>query len=107
MPQGKDSGQAKVWTVFVDDNFHYMDESERYEFGSYERYEDAEAACREIVDRFLADQLDRNASSLYEIYCGFGEDPFIIGPDTGRKFHAWAYAKYRCDELCPPAAPQP
>jgi len=43
----------KAYTVFVDDNFHYMDESERYRQGVYETVEEAVAACKGIVDEFL------------------------------------------------------
>ena len=39
-----------TYTVLVDDNFHYMDESERYVYGTFETYEAAVAACKSIVD---------------------------------------------------------
>ncbi|MCB1432429.1 MAG: hypothetical protein KDK75_08225 [Alphaproteobacteria bacterium] len=105
MSSGQSQGQAQVWTVIVNDNFHFMDENERYELGSYQRYQDAEAACREIVDEFLNDRPEQDAASLYDCYCMFGEDPFIIGPDAGRNFSAWDYAKLRCAELRPQEPP--
>ncbi len=89
----------RVWTVFVDDNFHYQDESERYELGKFESYEEALAECRKIVDRFLEGHSADSADALYELYVSFGEDPYIIGPDKGDDFSAWRYAKQRCKAL--------
>jgi len=40
------------YTVFVDDNFHYMDESERYKLGDFPDCASAVAACKKIVDEF-------------------------------------------------------
>ncbi len=90
------------YVVFVDDNFHYMDESERYRHGDFQTYEHAERACKSIIDAFLADQIQATskitASELMKIYVAFGEDPFVI-PNDG-KFSAWEYAKKRSVELC-------
>jgi len=41
---------AGKYTVLVNDNFHYMDESERYELGSFETLDEAIAACKKVVD---------------------------------------------------------
>jgi hypothetical protein len=38
----------------VDDNFHYMDESKRYEHGVFATWDEAVAACKRIVDDDLA-----------------------------------------------------
>lgn len=90
------------WTVYVDDNFHYMDEDERYVLGYFETYESAEEACRKIVDRFLDRQTAKTADELYQLYTSFGEDPSISGPKAdGRSFSAWGYAKKRSQELLP------
>src|SRR5437879_6107440 len=40
---------ATLYTVFVDDNFHYMDESERYKLGEFADCASAVAACKQIV----------------------------------------------------------
>ncbi len=98
LPDQKQS--PTIWTVFVDDNFRYQDESERYELGKFERYEDALAACREIVDRFFEGRSAANSEALYDLYVSFGEDPFIVGPVVGERFSAWDYAKQRCKTLC-------
>ncbi|MGO8954818.1 MAG: hypothetical protein ACLQF2_16045 [Rhodomicrobium sp.] len=36
-----------------DDNYHYMDESERYEHGTYDAVDEALAVCRAIVEQSL------------------------------------------------------
>jgi hypothetical protein len=88
------------YAVFVDDNFHYMNEDERYKDGDYATCEEAVSKCRRIVDDFLARECKPGMPSteLYDRYCSFGEDPFIRGP--GCNFSAWNYARQRCDELC-------
>jgi hypothetical protein len=90
------------YTVYVDDNFHYMDESERYTLGAYADCETAIERCKEIVDEFLVSKRETGmtAEGLYEIYTSFGEDPWISGPDSTCKFSAWTYARQRCQELC-------
>lgn len=89
-----------TYSVFIDDNFHYMDESERYKHGDFEDCRGAIEACKGIVDRFLA-RCDRTstAEELYTQYTTFGEDPWIGTDDPDCKFSAWDYAKQRCHEL--------
>ena len=43
------------YKVMVDDNFHYMDEDERWEYGTFPTVEEALAACRKVVDASLAE----------------------------------------------------
>jgi hypothetical protein len=97
-----DSRQKHGYRVLVDDNFHYMDESERYTLGEFASYEEAEEACRRIVDEFLLDAYKpgMDAKSLYELYTMFGDDPFITSADRARTFSAWDYARMRCGEIC-------
>ena len=93
------------YVVMVDDNFHYMDTTERWTLGEYATYEEALAACKRIVDRCLMDAFvpGMPAEKLYFSYTMFGEDPFIVddpgSPYHGRDFSAWTYAKSRCEEL--------
>lgn len=91
------------YTVYVDDNFHHMDESERYLLGHFDSEAEAEAAARSVVDRSLQDlyRPGMSAGDLMALYRGFGEDPWI-SPQT--HFSAWAYAEARCQVLCGPAA---
>ncbi|WP_256378586.1 hypothetical protein [Nordella sp. HKS 07] len=39
MPLPNQGQSHKVWTIFVDDNFHCWDESEHFDLGKFERYE--------------------------------------------------------------------
>lgn len=88
--------------VYVDDNFHYQDTSARYLQGEYESWETAVAACRLIVDQYLAAafKAGMSAAELYASYVAFGADPFITPTAAGVSFSAWRYAQQRCAEMC-------
>ena len=88
--------------VFVDDNYHYQDESERYKQGEYKSYEAAVTACKLIVDQYLASafKAGMSAAELYKSYVSFGEDPFVVPGTEGASFSAWDYAKQHCSEIC-------
>ena len=75
------------YKVFVDENSHHADESERWLQGESESYEAALAACRRIIDEFLASnhRVGMKAGELLELYSLFGEDPFIV-PDDGPRW---------------------
>ena len=90
------------YKVFVNDNFHYMDESERYELGEFDSCESAIAACKNIVDEFLLSKHEpaQRAEEIWEGYTTFGEDPLIVTTDPACAFSAWDYAKQRCSEIC-------
>jgi len=92
------------YTVYVDENSHYMDESERYTNGEFPTAEAALAAAKKIVDDYLlsAHKPGMTAEQLWKSYAMWGEDPFIIAvpKDPECKFSAWDYAKQRCRELC-------
>jgi hypothetical protein len=90
----------KRLTVYVDDNSHYMDESERYMLGEFENRDAAVTACKRIVDEDLARWASgRTAEELFELYVKFGEDPWIAGDDADRDFSARDYARTRCHEI--------
>jgi hypothetical protein len=91
---------TRSYVVFVDDNFHYMEEDERYRLGDYQTYAEAVQACQAIVDKFLAAEFKPGmaAEQLYARYKDFGDDPFIV-PD-GDKFSSWDYARRRSVEVC-------
>ncbi len=90
------------YKVLVDDNFHYQDESERFELGEFDTYKLAEDACRKIVDDFLVSHYEEGMTTneLYDIYVNFGEDPFIVPKSVDPSFSAWKYAKARCKKTC-------
>jgi len=95
-----DHTPGKKWQVFVDDNFHYMDESERYKAGEFDTEAEAVSKAKKIVDDFLTQGKEppTNAEALFNSYRTFGDDPFI----PGSKFNAWEYARERCEILCSP-----
>ena len=86
--------------VFVDDNFHYMQEDERYTLGAFDTREEALAACMKIVDNFLlsAWKPGMTADALYEQYIWFGEDPWFDGSHP--EYSSWDYARQRSTEIC-------
>jgi hypothetical protein len=89
--------------VVVADNFHYMDESEHYELGSFDSLELAIEASKRIVDEYLvsAYKPGMSAADLYHSYVSFGEDPFIVAADANRVlFSAWNYAHEQCNWMC-------
>jgi hypothetical protein len=85
-----------TYRVMLDDNFHYMDDSERYALGEFKTLETAIAACRKFVDRDL-DHLFKpgmTAKELYSDYTSFGEDPFVVVPpgEPASTFSTWGYS---------------
>lgn len=90
------------YQVYVDDNYHYMDESERYSGGVFDSCEAAKTKCRQIVDEFLlANHKEGTAANeLLSLYKSFGEDPWILPGADGCTFSAWDYAGERCKEIC-------
>jgi len=118
------------FTVYVDDNFHFVDEDERTVCGRFDHYSDAVGRCRAIVDQFLEENWKPAMSpgELYMMYESFGDDPWI-SPDPRKEalrnsgkssgdwkalvaeclaseeylagsFSAWAYAEKRAQEVC-------
>jgi len=95
----------KPYAVLVDDNYHYMDESERNTHGCFATLDEAIAACKQIVDEYLMQVYKPGmpAADLYSSYTSFGDDPFIQGPGLDKPvFSAWTYAKAKAVELCGP-----
>jgi hypothetical protein len=93
---------TKKYLVYVDDNFHYRDEEERYLKGEYDTLEEAISVAKKIVDEFLEDGYSEGMSSgaLFSQYTGFGDDPWIWTGDGKVPFSAWTYAEARCKEIC-------
>jgi len=91
-----------TYKVFVDDNYHYMDESERYLLGDFESLEAAVAACKKIVDEFLVSshRPGMTSAELLTQYIHFGEDPYIFAGDGIVHFSARDYASVRVREIC-------
>jgi hypothetical protein len=86
------------YTVYVDDNYHYMDESERYKLGEFDDCAAAIAACKKVVDESLQ-HCSGGEGDVLATYCMFGDDPFIVSDDPDCKFSARDYARERVREL--------
>jgi hypothetical protein len=92
-------GNMSRYKVMVDDNFHYMEEDERYELGTFSTLEEAIAACKKMVDDDLiafAKERNYTPDELYDYYTSFGSDPFVVALDSEEDrpaFSAWNYAK--------------
>ncbi|MGM5002918.1 hypothetical protein AB8A05_29615 [Tardiphaga sp. 538_B7_N1_4] len=94
-----------LYEVFIDDNFHYQNKSERAPHAAFETMEQAVAACKRIVDDFLiaAFEPGMRPADLYEQYISFGDDPFVVAGDPrdlAVVFSAWDYARARCEMIC-------
>jgi hypothetical protein len=92
-----------TFRVLVDDNYHYMDESERYAAGEFATLAEAIAAAQKIVDEFLvsAFQPGMSEDELGASYAMFGDDPFIVSEEvSGVPFSARDYARKRVAEMC-------
>ncbi len=88
----------------IDDNFHYLDKSHRYQLGEFDSCEAAIRACKQVVDDYLLPNYrpGMTAEQLYTSYTNFGEDPFIVTTDEQCSFSAWDYARQRSVALCAP-----
>ncbi len=87
--------------VIVAENSHYMDESEHWEAGTFDTFEEAIAKAKQIVETSLEEAVKAGGGEreFYEHYVRWGDDPFIKvidGPQDGISFSAWDYAKERC-----------
>lgn len=90
-----------IFTVYVDDNYHYQDQEYRRKRGEFASWDEAVAVCKSIVDSSLAEHMEpgMKADALYAAYTRFGEDPFIV-PAGDERFSAWNYARDRSKEIC-------
>jgi hypothetical protein len=89
----------KNYLVKVDDNYHYMDEGERYDAGSYPTLEEATKRCEEITIKSLKHLCEKgiDAGKLMAQWAMFGDDPFIVGGTEEAPFSA---RKFVSNELC-------
>ncbi|MCO5249592.1 MAG: hypothetical protein M9887_11675 [Chitinophagales bacterium] len=80
-----------------------MNESEAYDYGQYETYEDALIVAKKIVDDFFIHNWEKGITpiDLLAQYCLYGEDPIILPhPDDERWFSARVYAEISTVEIC-------
>ncbi|PIR53501.1 hypothetical protein COU76_00800 [Candidatus Peregrinibacteria bacterium CG10_big_fil_rev_8_21_14_0_10_49_10] len=84
------------FTVFIADNFHYMDDSPHIKHGTFATLEEAIEACEHITIWSVMDQYEEGISpeKLTDKYRTFGSDPYIVGPNVRMEmlaapFSAW------------------
>jgi hypothetical protein len=82
---------TKKYTAYADDIFNLYDTSYRRKVGEYDSYEEAEAACRKIIDDFIK-MYGSNKKELALAHAHHGESPFVVpdGPN-GESFSATSY----------------
>jgi hypothetical protein len=70
IPNPQEPSAENPYVVLVNDNFHYMDEDERYRAGDFATLGEAVQACRKIVDVFLQTSYKPGMASdkLYDLY---------------------------------------
>jgi hypothetical protein len=94
------------YKIMIDDNFHYMEEDKRLEYGIFPTADEALDVCRRLVDESLLAEYKngQTADQLYERYTDFGKDPFVVAleGEPKVKFSAWTYAQQRAQELVAP-----
>ncbi len=92
--------------IRVYDNFHYTDESEAYNTGEYDSYENALIAAKTMVNEFLVHNWKKGMTpvALRDSYLFFGDDPIVVPNEKGDsdlpRFSAWDYVDEIVDELC-------
>ena len=99
---GAPPSTGSTYEVLVDDNFHYMDESERYSAGVFPTYGEALGRAKRIVDRSLHDlhEPGKSVDDLMASYVSFGEDPWIRPtPEGTERFSARNYARQHALEI--------
>ena len=81
-----------------------MDESEAYNHGQYDTYEDAVIGAKAIVDEFFEHNWKPGVTIGYLLgqYGLYGEDPIILPDEHGKheSFSARAYANISSAEIC-------
>jgi hypothetical protein len=90
---------SEKYKIYVDDNYHYMDESARYVADSYSSLEEAVERCKELTIKSLEDLYEDGITpeNLSAQWAMFGEDPFVFGGDGSVPFSA---RKFITTELC-------
>ena len=100
--QGNGGAEVEHFEVFVDDNFHYMDEDYRYKTGEFLNFDEALTEAKRIVDEELACRVKpgMTAEEIYDRYIAFGTDPFIMPANKKDSFSAWNYAQTQSYKVC-------
>jgi crotonobetainyl-CoA:carnitine CoA-transferase CaiB-like acyl-CoA transferase len=84
-----------TFTVQVDDNFHFMDEDERWTAGTYGSLQKALDKCLQMVGQDLRQgyRSEITATDLYESYTTMGDDPRVVDPVARNQHIQWLYER--------------
>jgi hypothetical protein len=90
------------YTVIVDSNHAYMDETARYTLGEFQDRERAIEVCKKLVDEFLLASWRPgiSADEMFSNYMMYGDDPFIVSEELQKPFSARDYARCRSGAIC-------
>ncbi len=83
------------FVVHVRDHAHYMEEEGEYTRGEFASREEAEAKCKEIIDRSLEElfSVGMSAEDLFKQFMLYGEEASCEGFESGE------YIRLRSEEL--------
>ena len=86
-----------TYKVWIDDNFHFMNEDERVFNGEFDTPTQAIVACQKIVNANIESitEQETDPDKAYESYICFGDDPWIEDVE----FSASEYAKIKIKEV--------
>lgn len=88
-----------LYIVFIDDNFHFQDESEQYAIIGFATAAEALEKCHQIVEQSLLEAYKpgQSIAEIMEHYHLGGEDPWIRSPAGQPEVHfsARAHAEIR------------
>lgn len=100
----KMKNEPNKYCLRIYDNYHFMDEEEAYNSGSYDTYEEAVVAAKIRIDDGIAYDLEFGIKpeELYLYFSLFGESPVVIpnDPKVVEAFSAYDYARTRAEEIC-------
>lgn len=87
--------EEKKFVVHVVDHAHYMEEEGEYIRGEFTNRGEAEAKCKEIIDRSLEElfSVGISAEDLFKQFMLYGEEASCEG------FDSMEYIRLRCTEL--------
>lgn len=95
------------YRVYTEDNGRYHLPGVRRLHGIFHSGEEAEQACRALIDNYLLRSYSDSitARELFQQYALFGNDAFIVASRSDVNFSARQYARTRCHQICGAGAP--
>lgn len=100
--ESQQPAEPVMFQVFIDDNYHFMDESARHSGGAFDTYDEALAKAKMIVRASVKECAEGkdSAGEILGCYKMFGDDAWIDPtPDGVEKFSAWEFARTVAEEL--------